>query len=64
MGTRILLKTLVSMHAADVSGAATKADEQGAHMQAEDGGGGRLGRVELAAVDGVDDCARVAQLDP
>ena len=33
------------------------------HMKAEDGGGGGLRAGELARVDGVDDGARVAQLD-
>ena len=32
-------------------------------MEAEDGGGGGLGGGELPGVDGVDDGARVAQLD-
>ena len=32
-------------------------------MKAEDGGGGGLRAGELARVDGVDDGARVAQLD-
>ena len=34
-----------------------------AHVQVKDGRGGRLGGGQLAGVDGVDDRARVAQLD-
>lgn len=51
------------MHGSHLASAAQTQMKQGAHMQAEDGGGGRLGGIQLSAVDGIDDGARVAQLD-
>lgn len=53
------------MHASSLAGTEVERGKAGgrAHMKAEDGGGGGLGRIQLAAVDGIDNGTCVAQLD-